>query len=50
MKPQLWEENSFSVNDQAILEIKDLKTYFFTYKALQRPLMVLATNWLKGNP
>ena len=35
------------MNEQIILEIKNLKTYFYTYEGIARQWMVSVTNWPK---
>jgi peptide/nickel transport system ATP-binding protein len=50
LKSQFLQENSFGVNDQTILEIKDLKTYFFTYEGVAKAVDGVSWQLAKGEP
>ncbi len=43
-------ERSFPVNGQALLEIQDLKTYFFTYEGVARAVDGVTYRLAKGEP
>lgn len=43
-------EKSFCMNNQTLLEIKDLKTYFFTYEGIAKAVDGVSYQLIKGEP